>query len=59
MTLPPSLSAASGEDLLFGVTITNLPDKKEGSGSAEPEDPTTGPGSTPTTTAGGSEAVAA
>ena len=56
MTLPPSLSAASGEDLLFGVTITNAPDKKEGSGSAEPEDPTTGPGSTPTTTAGGSAA---
>ncbi len=51
--MPASLSAASGEDLLFGVTINN--DKKEGSGSAEPEDPT-GPGSTPTTTTGGSAA---
>nr|UBR88891.1 transcription factor bHLH8 [Ganoderma lucidum] len=55
MTLPASLSAASGEDLLFGVTITNNPDKKEGSGSAEPED-SAGPASTPTTTNGGSAA---
>ncbi|KAI1788094.1 HLH-domain-containing protein [Ganoderma leucocontextum] len=55
MTLPASLSAASGEDLLFGVTITNPPEKKEGSGSAEPEDPVNS-GSTPTTTTGGSAA---
>ena len=56
MTLPASLSAASGEDLLFGVTINNPPDKKEGSGSAEPEDPAGAPCSTPTTTTGGSAA---
>ena len=54
MTLPASLSAASGEDLLFGVTITTPTEKKEGSGSAEPED--LNPSSTPTTTTGPSAA---
>ncbi|TFK80581.1 HLH-domain-containing protein, partial [Polyporus arcularius HHB13444] len=55
MTVPASLSAASGEDLLFGVTINTSADKKEGSGSAEPEDLPT----TPTTTTGASAANSA
>ncbi|RPD56894.1 HLH-domain-containing protein [Lentinus tigrinus ALCF2SS1-7] len=55
MTLPVSLSAASGEDLLFGVTINTSADKKEGSGSAEPEDAPNS-ASTPTTTTGASAA---
>ena len=57
MTMPVSLSAASGEDLLFGGTVTTSgspggADKKEGSGSAEPEDGPIAPNSpsTPTTT---------
>ena len=54
MTVPASLSQATGEDLLFGVTINNTGEKKEGSGSVEPEDPN--PASTPTTTTGGSAA---
>ncbi|OBZ78357.1 hypothetical protein A0H81_02636 [Grifola frondosa] len=39
LTMPPSLSV-SGEDLLFGMTTTTTSpsDRKEGSGSAEPED---------------------
>ncbi|KAI0634757.1 helix-loop-helix DNA-binding domain-containing protein [Trametes polyzona] len=50
MTMPASLSV-SGEDLIFGgVQI----EKKEGSGSAEPEDQN--PGSTPTTANGASAA---
>ncbi|KAI0707565.1 helix-loop-helix DNA-binding domain-containing protein [Cerioporus squamosus] len=52
MTMPASLSAASGEDLLFGVTINTSAEKKEGSGSAEPEDVP----NTPTTTTGASAA---
>ena len=55
IALPASLSAASGEDLLFGVTVQESSEKKEGSGSAEPEDPAN-PGSTPTTTTGASAA---
>ena len=55
MTLPASLSAASGDDLLYGVTINTPADKKEGSGSAEPED-IANPSSTPTTTTGASAA---
>ncbi|KAH9930528.1 HLH-domain-containing protein [Epithele typhae] len=54
MTVPASLSQATNEDLIFGVTIKDSGEKKEGSGSAEPED--MNPSSTPTTTTGGSAA---
>ncbi|KAI0747118.1 helix-loop-helix DNA-binding domain-containing protein [Daedaleopsis nitida] len=54
MTMPASLSAASGEDLIFGVVTNNGSEKKEGSGSAEPED-CANP-STPTTSTGASAA---
>ncbi|KAI0674620.1 helix-loop-helix DNA-binding domain-containing protein [Trametes maxima] len=52
ITMPASLSA-SGEDLLFGGVRIN-PEKKEGSGSVEPED--TNPSATPTTANGASAA---
>ncbi|TBU57465.1 helix-loop-helix DNA-binding domain-containing protein [Dichomitus squalens] len=55
IAIPASLAAASGDDLLFGVTFQESSEKKEGSGSAEPEDPVN-PGSTPTTATGASAA---
>ena len=61
MTVPASLSQATGEDLLFGMTIsavtTGAGDKKEGSGSVEPEDPPAS-ASTPTSSTGPSAANA-
>ncbi len=56
ITVPASLSSATGDDLIVGVTINTPTEKKEGSDSVEPEDSANPAPPTPTTTTGGTAA---